>query len=84
MANGATGGDGKSFNRKEVGKFLFYILIIAACIGVLFYILFNARPSVEPKIKNSGQQSELLPPATHQSAAQFRLLELHARMVRVS
>lgn len=84
MATGANGTAGKSLDRKEVGKFLFYVLIIAVCIGILFWMLFNARPSVEPKIKNGGQSMVLPRAVPFAFYAKSYVVSLYGGMARNS
>ncbi len=53
-----------AFDRKEVSRYLMYVLLGAACIGLLLYILYNAHPTAEPPVKDTGGHSRLvLPPA---------------------
>lgn len=84
MGAGVTGSNGRPFDRKEVGIFLLYVLIIAACVVILFYILFHARPSEEPEIKNTGARSMLLPQAVPATFLPVVSTESHFVSIRVS
>jgi len=58
---------------KQFLRFTFYVAIIALCIGVIFYLLLNARPREIPKIKEAAPKSILVRPSPAFVSAPGRL-----------